>query len=247
MKQSVHWNGNLMCAIDCETTGLIPGHHEIIQFACIPLAPDFSVSREVPVFETKIRPSYPENTDPEAITVTKKLYESCMAHGIDKYDAADAFEEYVKRLKLPEKKKIIPLGHNIIRFDIPFIETWLGREHYAYLFSHDPRDTMQAALFMNDRADWCSHEYPFPRFGLTSICNKLGIQILDAHDAMADALAASQAYQRLMRLQVGPSYHPTHTQGTPTAHSVDSPDTAAQSLSDRMADGTIDPAAMSKG
>ena len=37
----VHLNGNLMAAVDLETTGTQPGYHEIIQIAVVPLDSEF--------------------------------------------------------------------------------------------------------------------------------------------------------------------------------------------------------------
>ena len=56
----VHLNGCLMAAVDLETTGTQPGHHEIIQIAVVPLDSDFRPLASVRPFYTRVKPKHPE-------------------------------------------------------------------------------------------------------------------------------------------------------------------------------------------
>jgi DNA polymerase III epsilon subunit-like protein len=196
---AVHLNGHLLCAIDTETSGLTPGKNDIIQIAIIPLQPDYSLSKIFKPFSTLIKPKRPENVDPDLPgKYRKKFLEACI-HGIDPWTCVDRLTEWFYALKLPEKKKIVPLGHNYLNFDKPFIQEWLGGPlSYDEFFRHDVRDTMISALYLNDCFDSHNLKIPFPKYNLTFIASCLGIPHPDAHDALADAFTASQVYKGLM-------------------------------------------------
>ncbi len=68
-----HFNGNLFCAVDIETTGLHFPKHDIIQISIIPIAPDLSVNKKLPFFHCLIKPRRPENISEEANTVTRGI------------------------------------------------------------------------------------------------------------------------------------------------------------------------------
>lgn len=229
-KMSLHWNGHQLCSIDVETNGLIPGYHEIIEIAIVPLNPDFTPAK-LPFFNTKIRPTYPERTDPKAMAMHQEKYQSCLEYGIDSFDAWDRFTEYFKLLKLPEKKQIMPLGQNYAAFDKGMIQAWAGGpQNYDYHFHYHVRDTMIVALYQNDVSDWFGEFPVFGRVGLTSLCNKLGVNLEMAHDALADSLAAAECYKRLVAKQVGtspitfPGSHPLCTPDNPEVNIAAQPD-----------------------
>jgi DNA polymerase III epsilon subunit-like protein len=66
----VHLNGNLLCAVDVETTGIIPGFHDLIQVAALPLNADLEPLKTVPPFYMNLKPEYPERADYRAKKVT---------------------------------------------------------------------------------------------------------------------------------------------------------------------------------
>ena len=66
-----HWNGNQVCAIDTETTGLDPLYDEILQLAIIPLDSNFEVRKDVMPLEIFMKPEYPERIKPEAMQVNR--------------------------------------------------------------------------------------------------------------------------------------------------------------------------------
>lgn len=198
---SVHLNGNLLCAIDTETTGLIPGYHDIIQIAILPLTPDYRPNtREFPAFNLKLKPRRPENASPEAMRVNRRKIADCINHGMDPDTAVDRLQEWFEKLRLAPNKRIVPLGANYANHDKPFIVDWVGGYlNYNALFRNDDRDVQRAANFINDACDWHSVKIPFPKTKVSYLCSLLSVENMAAHDAMSDCLATAEIYRKLMR------------------------------------------------
>ena len=66
-----HWNGNQICAMDTETTGLDPFWHEIVQIAILPLDSNMEPRQDVLPFYINMIPQCPERVDREAVKVNK--------------------------------------------------------------------------------------------------------------------------------------------------------------------------------
>jgi DNA polymerase III epsilon subunit-like protein len=192
----VHMNGNMLCAIDCETTGNVPGEHDIFQVCVLPLTAAIEPWKEFPPFDMVMKLKRPENIDPKIYKGSAKE-RICKAQisGIDPWRAADLFDEWVGRLKLPFGKQIIPLAHNWPR-DREFYLDWLGRETFNQLFSSLYRDTMTAAAFMNDKADMHTEfPVPFSKYDLNWVCKVFNVRREMKHDALCDAIATAEVYK----------------------------------------------------
>lgn len=200
-KSGFHLNGNMVCAIDTETTGLIPGQHDITEIAVIPLLPDWTRDKSIMPFHVLMQPKRPGNWDPKAGEVTGKTLEQVMQHGMEAWAAVDRFEEWFDKLRLPERKQIIPLGMNYLSFDYPFIVDWLGGYlNYRHYFRSDVRDVMLTALHHNDRAEWRSESVPYSKTNLQWLCTQFGILRERSHTALEDAMATAECYRRLLKV-----------------------------------------------
>jgi DNA polymerase III epsilon subunit-like protein len=196
-RSAVHLNGNLLCAVDTETTGLVAGFHDIIQISVIPLTPALEPIQ--PFFTTRLQPKRPQNFDDASTTAHKITLQEATEFGIDPWTAVELFDEWFNSLKLPERKKIVPLGHNF-PFDRDFIKDFLGGIlNYDHVFRSDFRDTMHTALFLNDLADYRSEPIPFPKVNLKYLCSQLGVAHENAHDAFADCVACVEVYKKLLK------------------------------------------------
>lgn len=201
-KQSMlHLNGNLLCVIDTETTGLKAGFHDVIEVCIIPLDCNIQPLKELngkPLmpFMVELQPKRPNNIDPEALSVNKKTLVEIMGRGLDPWYAADLFEKWWEDLKLPFGKRITPLGQNYA-FDRGFLVDWLGDENYNQFFHYHYRDTCVAAGFMNDRADFHAEVYPFQKINLQYLCSTLKVERQRAHTAVSDCLATAEVYRRM--------------------------------------------------
>jgi DNA polymerase III epsilon subunit-like protein len=199
----IHLNGHLMCAIDTETSGLKPYHHDIIQISVIPLNYEYSPNQRYMPFMMDMAPSRPENVDMDALTINKKDYVKIINDGIAPHVACDLFYDWFDKLLLPEGKRIIPVASNWY-FDSQFIIDWLGYETFNLIFDGRPRDLMVAAAFINDRAVDMACQIPFPQLTIKKICNSLNIPHSDGtlHDATTDALLTAECYKRLLRMNL---------------------------------------------
>lgn len=200
-----HLNGNILCCIDCETTGLEVGKHEIIEVCFLPLDADLQVRKDIPPFDIQIKPENMEDIDFEAFKVTKIDLMQLCRNGMDKWAAVDLFERWcTEKLRLPHNKRISPLAHNWV-FDSPFIRTWLGNKTYEYFIDGRYRDLMTSVLYENDCADRLNERVPFPKCNLAYVASQLKIPHDRAHNALADCIVTAQCYRELVlqRLPVG--------------------------------------------
>ncbi len=193
----INLNGNLLCSVDVETTGRLAGYHEIIQIGIQPLSSDIKPMRDVSPFYMNIAPKHPERVEKAATRVHGLDIDDLVANAPDSWRAADLFDEWFQRLDLPFKKNLVPLAQNWA-FERGFLTHWLGIETFDQLWHFHPRDTMLFALSINDAAAFHGKDIPFSQVGLLSLCDKFGIEIEKAHDALCDARAEAELYRRML-------------------------------------------------
>ena len=198
-----HLNGDQICVMDVETTGLQVGYHEIIQIAILPIDSEYKIRSDVAPFYIKIKPNYPERANPEALKKNKLRLAELVLKGVDREKSRDLLEDWTDKLKLPFNKygsrrcRIVPLGHNL-NFDIDFMKQWLGPENYNYLFAPTFRDTMIIGSYLNDRASMLAETVPFPKLTLAFMAGHLDIPTQRAHDALQDCLMTSRLYRKML-------------------------------------------------
>lgn len=201
-KSMVHLNGDLLCVIDCETTGLRPHYNDLIQICILPLDSDMKPLKTVTPFYQHMKAARPENVDAKALEVNKIDFFHLQQTAFDPDKVADIFDDWFQKLKLPFGKKIQPLAQNWA-FDREFIIDWLGVTAFESYFDRRYRDTMSTALFLNDVADTHNEPYPFPKCSLKYIASQLKLDYSGAHDAMIDCMITAEAYRLMTRMKVG--------------------------------------------
>jgi len=194
----VTFNGNTLAALDIETTGVVPGYHEIVQIAIVPLGGDLEPLESSP-FYMNIKPEHPDRVMPEAMQVNRLRLGDLMQCPTQ-VQVQDTLEEWFQALKFNQDKRMIALTQNG-EFDIPFVKVWLGEVAYHRYFCFNGRDSMQFALGLNDQAAFKCRPLPFAGVGLKPLCNRLGIQLDDHHDALSDCLATAKVYKELLRFE----------------------------------------------
>ena len=192
-----HMDGHLLCEVDVETTGFVAGYHDVIQVAVLPLDADIKPITSIVPIHWKLQPKY-ENIDPQAVDVHGLNMADLKLNGIDPYVAAAIFVEWWSKLGLGLDKRLIPLGHNY-GFDKAFMIDWLGQETYDLCFHYHHRDSMQAMMFLNDRACLQRNEFPFSKYSLRHLCSESGVVNERAHDALADCVATAECYRLLCK------------------------------------------------
>ena len=197
MSDLIHLNGNVLCAIDTETTGLTPGFHDLVEIAIIPLDANLKPKQDILPFNLILKPLRPENADVEALKKQKRTLAEIAAIGMDPWRAIDLFDNWFKQLKLAPGKKISPLAHNW-PFDRSFIQEWLDRATFEQYIDGRYRDSMATSLFVNDFCDMNAKDCPYPKQSLGSLANRLGVELENAHTALEDALACAEVYRRLV-------------------------------------------------
>lgn len=96
----VNLNGNLLCAVDVETTGTVPGFHDIIEIAVLPLDNAFKPSTLVMPFCMTMRPTRPENVNLDALSVNRGKYTEIMTNSLTADKVADFLVEWFEKLNL---------------------------------------------------------------------------------------------------------------------------------------------------
>lgn len=195
---SVHLNGNVICVIDVETTGLDPEIHEIMEVCFLPLDSTLKPRKDIIPFEVQIKPEHPETADMDAVKISKMDFLKLCETGLDPYIAGDLFLHWIEKLKLPERKRLSPLAHNW-KFDQAFIKVWLGETAFSTYIDGRSRDTMEVALFLNDRADRRNEEIPFPKVNLGYLASQLKIPHNRAHRALDDCVVTAEVYRHFVK------------------------------------------------
>lgn len=195
----IHFNYNVLASYDVETTGEVPGYHEICQVAIVPLDSNLEPMKVSP-FNMMIRPDHPERAQKDAMRCHGISMAQLENHP-DKAQVADCLHEWFRALKLPFDKRFIALTQNG-QFDVPHMKAWLGERSYHDYFCFNGRDTMQFALSLNDAAAWKNQPIPFNGVGLKSLAERLGVVLDNHHDALADSLATARVYREMLRMQL---------------------------------------------
>lgn len=194
----VHLNNNLMCAVDTETTGDIPGFHDIYQVAIIPLDGELKPYKDIMPFYFDMQLRRPDNIDPEVYKKHRAAICNAQTQGLDPDRVADMLDEWFQRLALPFNKNLIPLAQNW-PFDRGFLMEWLGKKSFEYIFNPLFRDTMSISTFLNDRADFHNEPCPYAKNNLNWLTKTLGVELDRAHDAMQDAAATAKVYREFCK------------------------------------------------
>lgn len=190
-------NGNLLCAVDVETTGVMFGYHEIIQVAVLPLNHLLKPSEDYKPFYMNIAPSYPERASEGANAKHGLDVNDFAACCVSQARAADLLDEWFMSLELPLGKKVIPLAHNYA-FERGFLTHWLGLPTFEAIFHVHPRDTMLLAASLNDINIWHRKNSLYDSIGLANMCKYFGIELVNAHDALADCVATAALYREII-------------------------------------------------
>jgi DNA polymerase III epsilon subunit-like protein len=192
-----HLHGNMLASVDVETTGVVPGYHEIVQIAVVPLDGKLHPIEEVAPFYTNIRPACPDRIDEGSWRIHGLSLNGLMDSAPSQATAADLLLEWFEALKLPMGRKLVPLAHNWT-FEHGFLKAWLGQKVLDQLFHYHPRDAMVCALAINDKMAYAGLAPPFTSVSLSNLCRTFKVENPRPHDALHDALAEAKVCRAML-------------------------------------------------
>ena len=194
-------NGNLVCAVDIETTGADPDKHEIIQVAFAPLNTNYEMLEGVRPFYMDVAPLTPETADPAATRVHGLSLDDLVASAPHPDRVLEKFYTWFENLELAFDRKLIMLAHNH-SFEVKFLSKFFGPDYFNKAFNACTRDSMGAAIAVNDHAVFHGRRPPFERVSLPWLCEHFGISNPKAHDALADATAGALVYRNILQMDI---------------------------------------------
>jgi len=134
--------------------------------------------------------------------ITKQM---CIDEGIDPFEALDITQDFISTYNKSKKKPTL-VGHNIIKFDNPFLENWFkacNDDLYKYV-NKDPKDTL----------DLCHLLFPeAPNYKLGTMCDQFGVELVGAHRALPDTIANAELFIEIMKNLRGENVPEASTEG----------------------------------
>lgn len=195
-----HINHNKLCTIAFKTTGPIPGFHDLIELAVIPMS-GFGMDKNLMPFNMRMQPQRPQN----AKLSKNQLAEYMMAR--PPWDVVSIFERWYARLDLRTRKRIIPIG-----FDLhtlwPFLMDIFMWSDTGENFAEDFFDFSQARSLetlshtWNDAAWRLNEPYPFQKHNPTYVAYRLGHLYEQNRDALQTARLYGEIWKRYCKVKM---------------------------------------------
>lgn len=164
---------------DLETTGLKPDKNAVIEIACCPISKDL---KDLPEFESGVINIYDDREVSEQALKANGITREQIENGVDSEEVIKKFCKYLKSLS-KQANKIIAVGHNIDKFDLPFLDDFFdvhGQDLSKYINSDFTIDTLWWS-----RIKWIEST----NYKLGTCCQNSNIDLANAHRALNDTRA----------------------------------------------------------
>lgn len=191
--------GNILASIDFETSGSVPGYHEVLQFSVVPL--DENLEPFGKPFNHYIAPRYPHRADPAAMDAHMLSISELQRKYPEEDVVLRMFDKWWRAFELPENKRLVPLVHNWTT-EGGFMIDIMGIELMQGYFDARVRDTMTMASCINDMFEFRGHDAPFKNVKLGTICDYFGVVNPDPHNAYCDAVATGECYKHMLTMEI---------------------------------------------
>ena len=165
-------------AFDVETTGLVPGYHEIIQLSAIMLNDKLE---ERGSGHMKLMPRYWNRAEKQALEINQINPETWKPSHKSNQESIKKMYDFIYKHADPQDY-INCLGHNLLSFDIPFLKDLIAKEGMSWIFHWYHIDTIiWATLYQKVTGE---------KFNLRLVdcCEYFNIKI-DPHRASSDIKA----------------------------------------------------------
>lgn len=172
--------------LDCETSGLDKDRNGIISLAAM-------AEIEGKVVDSRTFTMNPVGRDLEdgALQVngfTREQVASFKDWKAVKVEFCTWLDSFVS--KFDKEDKATAAGYNIITFDLGFLESWFLACGDKYLYSYFDRFPLDVYR-MVPMLEW-SGLNNLPNRKLGTVCKALGVELVDAHEAMSDVVATRE-------------------------------------------------------
>jgi len=164
---------------DLETTGLKADKNAILEIACCPVGSDL---KDLPEFESGVMKVYDDREVSDQALKANGITVEQIENGVDSEDVIKRLCKYLKSLS-KQANKIIAVGHNIDKFDLPFLDDFFdihGQDLSKYINSDFTIDTMWWS-----RVKWVEST----NYKLGTCCQNCNIDLANAHRAINDTRA----------------------------------------------------------
>lgn len=182
----------LFIAFDLESTGVDPWYHEAIEIGAVVLDPaTFLPTNET--FHRRMNPEKSERITPGVMGVKNHWNEEVWkANAVTQYQGWVDFSDWVHKVGGNGVQRAILVGHNILKFDYPMMETWNRALAIKTNVSYHPEDTLYQYITIVTQLLGES----VGKSNLGEVCGYWGVGFNKdkAHSAFYDAFAAGACY-----------------------------------------------------
>lgn len=181
---------NKILFLDVETTGLIPGYHDIIQIAGI-IEENNNIVDE---FKYKSRPFNPENIDDEALKINGFTKEELQFLP----DSEHAIEYLIPRLEPFIKEKNILFAGQKTFFDLFFLQALFRKSEHEQSKTFDIMTPAHNATIDLKTLTLLAilQGHKIKSNSLADVCEYLGVKNEKPHDALSDLHATRECFKK---------------------------------------------------
>ena len=185
MKSSI---GNF-AVFDIETTGLKEDKHAMIEIAICPFDIDL---KDLPIYESGIIAMYDNREIVPKALEANGISMKQIEEGRNPAEVAKEIKSFLTKLKIGSKKAVM-CGHNIDKFDIPFLDNFLS------FFGVDLEKLMNFNYTIDSM--WrCREIWPeSENYKLGTCCSNFGIELVNGHRALADTQANKELVKSIIK------------------------------------------------
>lgn len=194
-------NGNLLCAIEINTTGSRPNYHDIFEICVLPLNAEYKKHKGILPFYCLMKPKRPQNIQFDELpkrSTRESIYNATLK-GLDSHRAADIFNNWFEKIKFKIHKRLSILAYDWVS-KRAFIIDWLGETAFNQYFDYKYRDPLAIALYCNDVKDMLTGTIPFPKVDIAYLASQLKVDVERGQDTMIRCVQLAEIYKRSLKV-----------------------------------------------
>ena len=178
---------------DTETTGLDPNRHGLIQVAGIIEIDGVAVE----TFDITSAPMSRDEIDYEALRINGREYDDIIQYDAPAVAKARLSAILARHCDKFDKLDKFSLGGQNVAFDVGFLSSFWNKQGDKFLGSYINWRKIDLLQIVDMMSTFGGLELPNRK--LKTICEYLGVELSDAHDALSDIVATRECFNILMR------------------------------------------------